>query len=216
MAEYIIVGGPKVTKPSTNWFEEETPEERSRVIMETIKEIDSRQTSICSGNRRHADIYASYTPVGFSYYSPSGYSRPLVQATRNVIRSVCDTATALIGKNLPRPRIVTDGGDWDLQQKAYQLDKFLVGVYKQGEIYKTAQAAFRDSTIFGTGAYVLREHTKPQWHIKAHRILIDDLVVDEQECLDEPYPPNYYLRHTLPLHVALKKYGKTDEQTDAL
>lgn len=216
MAEYIIVGGPKVTKPTTNWFEEDTPEERARVIMETIKELDYRQSSITNGNRRHADIYASYIPVGFSYNSPSGYSRPQVQATKNVIRNVCDTATALIGKNLPRPRIVTDGGDWDLQQKAYQLDKFLVGVYKQGKIYSTAQAAFRDSTIFGTGAYILREHTKPQWHVRAHRILIDNLMVDEQECMDEPYPPNYYLRHVLPLNSAIKKYGKTDALIDAL
>lgn len=216
MAEYVIVGGPKVTKPTTNWFEEEEPKERARVLMETLREIDSRQQSISNGNRRHAEIYASYVPVGFSYASPSGYSRPQVQATRNVIRSVCDTATALIGKNLPRPRVVTDGGNWDLQQKAYQLDKFLVGIYKQGKIYPVAQSVFRDSTIFGTGAFILREHTKPEWHVKAHRILIDDLIVDEQECTEEPNPPNYYLRHTMPLHLAIKKYGKTDEMVDAL
>lgn len=216
MAEYVIVGGPVVTKPNTNWFEEEEPAERARVLMETLREIDSRQQSISNGNRRHAEIYASYIPVGFSYSSPNGYSRPQVQATRNVIRSVCDTATALIGKNLPRPRIVTDGGDWDLQQKAYQLDKFLVGIYRQGRVYQVAQHAFRDSTIFGTGAYILREHKKPNWHIKAHRILIDDLIVDEQECTEEYYPPNYYLRHTIPLHEAIKKYGKTDKMIDAM
>src|SRR5678815_3184390 len=216
MAEYVIVGGPTADKPNTNWFEEEEPTERARVLMATLREIDSRQQSISNGNRRHAEIYASYIPVGFSYSSPSGYTRPQVQATRNVIRSVCDTATALIGKNLPRPRVVTDGGDWDLQQKAYQLDKFLVGIYRQGKIYQVAQHAFRDSTIFGTGAYVVRAHSKPNWHIRAHRILIDDLIVDEQECTEEASPPNYYLRHTIPLHEAIKKYGKTDEMIDAL
>lgn len=216
MAEYVIVGGPKVVKPTTNWFEEESPVDRVRCLMETIREIDYRQSSIANGNRRHADIYASYVPVGFSYSSPSGYSRPQVQATRNVIRSVCDTATALIGKNLPRPRIVTDGGNWDLQQRAYQLDKFLVGVYRQGHIYSTAQSAFRDSTIFGTGAYELRIHKKPNWHVAAHRLLIDDLVVDEQECADEPSPPNVFLRQVMPLHAAIKMYGKTDAQVDAL
>jgi len=216
MSEYVIIGGPVATKPNTNWFEEEDPTERARVLMETLREIDSRQQTISNGNRKHAEIYASYIPVGFSYASSNGYSRPQVQATRNVIRSVCDTATALIGKNLPRPRIVTDGGDWDLQQKAYQLDKFLVGIYRQAKVYQVAQHAFRDSTIFGTGAYILREHKKPNWHVKAHRILIDDLIVDEQECTEEYNPPNYYLRHTIPLHVAVKKYGKTDEMTDAL
>lgn len=216
MAEYVIIGGPKVTKPNSLWFNEEAGDDRARCLMETIREIDYRQSSITSGNRRHAEIYASYIPVGFSYSSPSGYSRPQVQATRNIVRSVCETATALIGKNLPRPRIVTDGGNWDLQQKAYQLDKFLVGVYRQGQVYKVAQAAFRDSTIFGTGAFILREHEKPEWHVRAHRILIDDLIVDEQECSEEPYPPNYYLRHIWSLDAALKKYGKDDCTIDAL
>lgn len=216
MAEYLIVGGVTPDKPTTNWFEEETPSERAKVLMATLREIDSRQSTICNGNRRHAEIYASYIPVGFSYSSPNGYSRPQVHATRNVIRSVCDTATALIGKNLPRPRIVTDGGDWDLQQKAYQLDKFLVGIYRQGKIYQTAQSAFRDSTIFGTGAYVLRPHKKPEWHIRAHHILIDDLIVDEQECAEETTPPNWYLRHCMPLQKAIDMYGDTDEKVDAL
>lgn len=216
MAEYVIVGGPKVSKPNQLWYEVEDECERPRILMETLREIDARQATITNGNRRHADIYASYIPVGFSYSSPSGYSRPTVQATRNVIRSVCDTATALIGKNLPRPRVVTDGGDWDVQQKAYQLDKFLVGVYRQGQIYKTAQLAFRDSTIFGTGAFILREHNKPNWHVKAHRILIDDLIVDEQECSEETYAPNYYLRRVMPLCKALEMYGDTDEKVDAL
>lgn len=216
MGEYIVAGGPKVEKPTSLWYSEEPGPDRARCLMETIREIDYRQSTISSGNRRHAEIYASYIPVGFSYASPVGYSRPQVQATRNIIRSVCDTATALIGKNLPRPRIVTDGGNWDLQQKAYQLDKFLVGAYKQGKIYSAAQSAFRDSTIFGTGAYILREHTKPDWHVRAHRILIDDLIVDEQECCDEPCSPNYYLRCTVPLDKALKLYGKDDYYADEL
>lgn len=214
--EYIVTGGPTVDKPSTCWFEEEEEHERARVLMSTLREIDSRQNAITTGNRRHAEIYSSYIPVGFSYSSPNGYTRTQVQATRNIIRSVCDTATALIGKNLPRPRIVTDGGNWDLQQKAYQLDKFLVGVYKQGKIYPVAQSVFRDATIFGTGAYILREHEKPEWHVRAHRILIDDLIVDEQECADEPTPQNYYLRRIMPLHQAIKLYGDTDEKVDAL
>lgn len=218
MAEYFpLDDGPrKVDKPETLWFEEEDPADRATCMMATLREIDYRQASITNGNRRHAEIYASYIPVAFSYSTPQGYSRREVQSTRNVIRSVCDTATALIGKNLPRPRIVTDGGNWDLQQKAYQLDKFLVGIYKQGKIYDVAQMAFRDSTIFGTGAYILREHEKPEWHVRAHRVLINDLIVDEQECPDEPYPHNYYLRHTMPLNIALKKWGDTPEKEDAL
>jgi len=211
--ETIILGnGQTVKQPDTLWFQETEGLERARVLMQTLRHVDFRQSSIASGNRRHAEIYASYLPVGFSWASPTGYSRPLVQATRNVVRSVCDTATALIGKNLPRPRIVTDGGDWDLQRKASLLDKFLVGVYNRGHIYEAAQTAFRDSTIFGTGAYVLRERTKPDYHVYAERILMDDLIVDEQECSEIPQPENYYLRHTMPVYKAVARWGKENPE----
>lgn len=214
--ERIIVGGPTAPAPTTLWFQEDDPDERAHVLMTTIRSIDSRQSSISLGNRRHAEIYASYLPVGLSYSSPTGYSRPQVQATRNVIRSVCETATALIGKNLPRPRIVTDGGDWHLQRKARQLDKFLVGIYSQGKYYQAAQHAFRDATIFGTGAYLLRPCKKPEWHLVAERVLIDDLIVDEQECTSSFTPKNYYLRKVVPVHEAVKQFGKDDETIDML
>lgn len=214
--ERIIVGGPSAAAPTTLWFQEDDVVERARVLMATIRSIEFRQSSISLGNRRHAEVYASYLPVGFSYASPSGYSRPQVAATRNVIRSVCETATALIGKNLPRPRIVTDGGDWHLQCKARQLDKFLVGIYAQGKIYQAAQTAFRDATIFGTGAYLLRACEKPEWHVVAERILIDDLIIDEQECVSSCIPKNYYLRRVIPIHEAVQLYGKDDATIDAL
>lgn len=210
MPEYVVVGSPAAPAPDTLWYQEEEPADRVSCLFATLRAIDYRQTTISQGNRRHAEIYASYLPVGFTFSNSSGYSRPLVQATRNVIRSVCDTATALIGKNLPRPRVVTDGGNWALQRKAMQLDKFLVGIYAQGKIYAAAQTAFRDSTIFGTGAYILREKTKPNWHVVAERILIDDLIVDEQECTEIPQPPNYYLRHLMPVQKAINKYAPKD------
>lgn len=214
MTERIVVGGPKFEDPKDCWYEIEVPDERARALFTTVKAIEARQSTITEGNRRHAEIYASYLPTGFSWSSPSGYSRPVVQTTRNVIRSVCDTATALIGKNLPRPRIVTDGGDWDLQAKANDLDKFLVGVYAQGGFYPAAQMAFRDATIFGTGAFILRTENSPQWHVKAERILIDDLVVDEQECPESEIPPNYYLRKIMPIRKILKIFGKGKDSKD--
>jgi hypothetical protein len=52
-----------------------------------------------------------------------------------VVRSVCDTATALIAKFRPKPTFVTDGADWDVQQMAMDLDRFMVGAYETGGLY---------------------------------------------------------------------------------
>jgi hypothetical protein len=87
-----------------------------------------------------------------------------------------------------------------------------VGVFRRAHVYQEAQLAFRDSTIFGTGAYVLREYGKGEdYHIEAERILPTDLIVDENECADRAEPDNWYLRRCIPVKRALRLYAKKDE-----
>ena len=117
-------------------------------------------------------------------------TRPPHEATRSVIRSVCDTATALIAKFRPKPAIVTLGADWNVQHMAADLDRFLQGAYESGQVYPIAARAFHDSTVFGTGAWKLVPTGKgKKFRVNAEHVLIDDLIVDEEECrehLDEP------------------------------
>lgn len=210
--ERVIVGGPKYLDPERLWYEHEPGSLRAQALFETVRAIEHRQTSISDGHVRHADIYAGYTPQGLSWSGPTGTARPPIQATRNIIRSVCDTATALISKTWPRPRIVTDGGDWDVQQRASQLDKFLVGVYRRAKVYAVAQECFRDSTIFGSGHWVIRPCGKGKdFHLKNERILPTDLIVDEAACDESHVTDNYYIRRVLPLARAIKLYAKSDK-----
>lgn len=214
MAERVIVGGPRYEEPDCAWWEPDQSEDsKAKKLFDTVRAIEQRQASIAEGHKRHGEIYAAYCPIGLSWGGPTNPVRSPAQATRNVIRSVCDTATALISKTWPRPRIVTDGGDWDVQQRADQLDRFLVGIYRRAHIYKEAQVAFRDSTIFGTGAYILREcGVGNNYHIESERILISDLIVDELDCPNRPEEAHdYYLRRVYPIKRALKLFGKSEE-----
>lgn len=211
MAEKIVVGGPRFDPPKQEWYLREDPAQRARDTLATVRNIEARQISISSGNRRHAELYAAYVPVGLTWAGPSGYTRPTVQATRNVVRSVCDTAAALISKSWPRPRVTTTGGNWEIQRRAKLLDRFLVGAYTRADVYGHAQSAFRDATIFGTGAFVLRPRTKPDFHVVAERILIDDLVVDEEECPSHPDEArNIFLRRVMHVGKAIRLYGRKD------
>lgn len=211
MAEKIVVGGPRYEDPERDWWDAEDTE-KANLLMQSVRAIEQRQTSITEGHQRHADIYSGYTPVGLSWGGPNSVVRNPVQATRNIVRSVCDTATALISKTWPRPRIVTDGADWDVQRRAEQLDKFLVGVYRQAHVYREFQLAFRDSTIFGTGAVVLRECGKGKdYHVECERVLPCNLIVDEQDCPDRPYTSEYYIRKQMPVKAAIKKYARNDK-----
>jgi hypothetical protein len=214
MAEKIVVGGPKIDPPKRQWHKETDPAIRAQELLQAVRYIENRQSSIASGNRRHAEVYSAYVPVGLSWSGPGGYVRPTVQATRNVVRSVVDTAHALISKSWPRPRVITMGGNWEVQRKAKLLDQFLVGAYARAHVYEEAQSAFRDACIFGTGAYILRERTEPDYHIECERILIDDLVVDEEECPSTTKPRNWYLRRVMPVDEAVSLYGKGDEDRE--
>lgn len=69
----------------------------------------------------------------------------------NLTKSVTETLTAKVGKNRPRPFVLTDGGDWALRQRGRKLQKYLDGVYQQAEVYAKTPSVFRDALLFGTG-----------------------------------------------------------------
>jgi hypothetical protein len=181
---------------------------KATCVIETVQEIERRQSSIHAGHRRHAKIYAGYLPGGLSQgASPTNPVRQPFEATKAVVRSVCDTATAMIVRSRPRPEFVTDGADWDVQQQAEDMNKFTMGAYDRAGIYTVAPRAFHDSTWAGTGGwtYVTRG-TGDDFRVYAERCLIDDIIVDEDECREHLEPQNIYHRVTVRVDSLIKRY----------
>lgn len=194
----------------------EIGDDLANAVCATVLDIEVRQVSIFEGNRRHARIYAGYLPNGLAWGSgPSVTQKQPFSATRAVIRSVCDTATALIVRSRPKPSFVTDGGDWKIQHQAEDLDQFMVGAYDLSGLYQVAPRCFHDSTVFGTGIwkYVPRG-SGDNFHIATERVQPDDFVVDEDECRDCLDPQNTYHRMLVRTDALVKKYasGDTPEQ----
>lgn len=202
----------------TPWshVDEDDPTCLARCIIDTVRDIEQRQTSIFEGNRRHARIYAGYLPNGMTWTAGPGTNvRAPFEATKAVVRSICDTATALIVRSRPKATIVTDGADWGVQKQARDLDQFLVGAYERSQIYSVSPRAFHDSTVFGTGGwkYVTRG-TGEDWHVACERFLPDDLVVDEDECHDGLTPQNMYHRVLVSPDALIRKYCSGDSEDD--
>jgi hypothetical protein len=187
-------------------------------VVKQCQDIERRQSSIFEGNRRHARIYSGYLPQGMSWGASSqGAPRAPFEATKAVIRSVCDTATALIVRSRPKASFVTDGADWETQLLAEDLDQFTVAQYQQGKLYDVAPRVFHDTTVFGTGAwkYVARGKGK-NFRLSYERVLMDDLVIDEDECRDHLEPQNVYHRIVVRKEAVIKKYASGDSIRDRL
>lgn len=194
------------------WFEvpKSDPAKVSRVLMDTVKDIERRQASISEGNRRHARIYSGYLPIGLNWSSSLNERRPFA-ATKALVRSVCDTATALISRFRPKSTFITTGADWDVQKQAEDMDMFMAGAYERSGIYLTAPRSFHDTTVFGTGLWKLVEREKADdFWVSCDRVLPDDFVVDEEECRDTLQPENTYHRVMVSSAALIRKYASRD------
>lgn len=187
--------------------------ELARRVIDKCQDIERRQQSIHEGHRRHARIYSGYLPQGMAWgVSASSNTRQPFEATKAVVRSVCDTATALIVRSRPKASFVTDGADWETQLLAEDLDQFTVAQYQQGGLYRVAPRSFHDTTVFGTGGwkYVPRGSGE-SFTLSYERFLPDDIIVDEDECRDHLEPQNVYHRMVVRKGALLAKYAAGDD-----
>lgn len=71
--------------------------------------------------------------------------------TYNVVRSVVDTGTSLIGETKPRPYFLTSGGNYKQQRKAKRLNKYWDGVSYENKLTDIGPQMFRDCAINADG-----------------------------------------------------------------
>src|SRR5690242_11252484 len=163
---------------STYWWEV-GDDVLADVVVQTCKAIEEDQRDLQVAHCRHVTMYWGKRPAGWDWASGLvAPDRRQSRMTKNLIRSVCDTAVSLIAKTRPKATVVTDGGNWELQQTARRLDQFLVGAFNESGIYQVAPEAFRDATVYGTGVWGLEKEGDK---IEVCRVPITEIVVDEAE-----------------------------------
>jgi hypothetical protein len=156
-------------------------------VQGVLNALDTRQAARRFDNLRWYKLYSSFDAIAMrgglgSRMMPAGaYASRSYRFTLNVVESCVDTAAARIAKSRPLPEIVTDNGTFQQQKKARNLTKYLTGMINALEMHEKAQQCFIDACIFGTGALKLFIE---DGQICSQRVLIDDIVVDEEEGRD--------------------------------
>lgn len=132
----------------TYWWKED-PQSIHQAIHNYVRFLDKNQPYVLEDDKRHLKLYGNSDIFALR---PRSYSHTRMDRLKlNVIKSVCDTATAKITKNKIKPTFLTSGGDWSFQQKAKKLEKFAMGQLYGSKFYEKANSAFLDCAVLGTG-----------------------------------------------------------------
>lgn len=170
------------------WFRTEH-KNVSKAVEDCFRSLENDRKDISKLNVRHARLYGSRDIAGLGLTAGMAagqrYTQQITQSTDNLIQSVCDTATALIAKDRPRARFMTDGAEFTEYQRAQLLEKFVFGVFQEVDVWDKAVDAFRDATIFGTGCLKV---FAAGGRVAIERVLVDEVFVDELECMGGGMP----------------------------
>ncbi len=169
-----------------------------RVITAMLKSVQERQTSRRTRDAVHLMMYgiagaeALISPQLRAVIARPSFLEAKPKLQLNIVRSVIDTATALIGGVRPRAQFMTDGGKWDEQTRAKNRGRFVEAVIAENDGYTLGHKSFRNAGIFGTGLLkVCREYGK----IVLEATPISEVFVDEYEGLYGKPCSYFHQRH---------------------
>lgn len=175
------------------WKKEETAFDKLFALVDAV--------SVMSNNRsanfmRYAALYGN-SDMFNSAATVYGRLSPDVKYSRltyNVTQSVVDTLVSRFAANQPRVEVLTEGGDWEQQQKAKNSTKFLSGEFERLKINRIVPLVWRDALVFGDGYIkVSAKHydyddedgkTHRGAKIDAYRVFPGEILVDQNEALN--------------------------------
>ena len=158
------------------FWHESSEDEVHEQVFQHVQQLDHAQRHIHESNLCHARLYSNRFEPGLDHSSRGQYRSGYAAITENVLQSVIDTATALIGRSRPKVTLQTDGGDWGLQQLARKVESFLLNEFRRLSLHDKMTMVFRDACIFGTGALKMMER---DGKVYCERTLISEIIVDE-------------------------------------
>lgn len=210
--------------PVEFWAKDLSDEERARemircaVAIESSPEEGERQDL----NIRHVRQFES-SPLGSTYsyggkYYGGGQAPTVFNltdlSTWNVARSVVMTAASLIGKNKPRARIVTTGGDYKAKHRAKKGNQFCAGWAQEAGLYPLTYETLIDCMTADLGCVQLFEESGK---VKVQRGLANEFSFDQMDGMyGQGSCRTLYRRRPMAKDVVLRKWGKTDAQKMAI
>lgn len=130
-------------------------DERADSVQKIVEILQRYDSSRITQYQISAKLYNNISLMGLNGMNMSKVSTNASgqkdRITYNVIQSAIDTVIAKMSKNKPRPMFLTSGGDYKIQRRAKNLDKFVEGVFYENKAYELGTDTFLDAAVWGDG-----------------------------------------------------------------
>lgn len=213
--QYKTVAGSRQGRGIGNvhWYEQ--PVDGSHEdLFGYVRSIKNRQVrrryELAVYQQLYTNSLQAVTAAAGLFSSLNGGANACSRLSVNVIKSCCDTATARIAKSKPRAFVLPTKGDSRLKRKCKNLTKFLDGAMVAACVYANGEDVFRDSTIYGTGALVLRDRDD---EVTSEVVKVDELIIDQVNGMYDR-PTEIHIEHPVPRAELLARFPEAEKEIE--
>ena len=130
--------------------------EMAEAIAATVRYMDShnptRREQLTASTRLYGNAsFYNLMGTGLSRAASSQSNPQNQRVSYNLCQSVIDTKVSKAAKNKVIPVFITNGGDWDIQQKALKLSKFVEGCFYENKSHAKGMITYKHAEVWGTG-----------------------------------------------------------------
>ncbi|MBA2540469.1 MAG: hypothetical protein H0V17_12585, partial [Deltaproteobacteria bacterium] len=171
----------------TNWWNADKTKVHG-TLMAYVQAVEEEQSAIYD---RFVKLEALYDP-----YATTSDGVDRIGVVENVIAANIDTVAAVVAATDIRARFQTDGADWDMQRTARRLEWYAEELGTRYQIAQKCRTSFKlGGALKGTG--LIKVYIDQFDEIRVERVLVDDVIVDEQECKNGGKPKQIHQRMTV-------------------
>jgi hypothetical protein len=170
------------TSYMVNWWASEEQDVHN-AIFSLVSKLQMEQQTRMDKNIRCLQMYGSPDLLGgvsYAYANTLAANLPDNRVKINIVASMCDTVSSILGKMRARITFLTDKGDAGLQTQAKKLTQYIDGAFYLNDIYNLHKSAFRDATVMDIGAL---KHFIRDDKIVTERVLATELFFDAADCV---------------------------------
>jgi hypothetical protein len=189
-------------------------------MIDQVGAIQGQQGGIRQRNYRAAKLYGGHGFISAGRFSSSmgqswgvnngGYFGSYTSPRYNLIYSMVNTVLArLIAPGLPGVRILTNEAEWELQERAQLLERWIEGIFYQCDTEEQAIMALKDALVFGNG--FIKASTDADGRIVNERMFPESVWTEMFDGKDGR-PRTIYQNDLMDRDVLIAKFPNAEEE----